>query len=124
MHDVSEAQALADAILKAIEGRKPGEIEVDVSLGALRLVSPKEVEFWLKEILRKSLGDGLKVKANITIVNPEIKCKCGFKGEAVFKTSEETAHFGIYEMKCLECGSEDYEIVKGRECTLLGIRAK
>lgn len=123
MHDVSVAQAVAEAVTKKLKGKPVKEIEIDLEVGQLRFHDPGQVKFWIKEILKKEIGENLKVKTSIRVIKPDIRCKCGFKGPAgSVKTTAELAHHGIYEMKCPKCGSQDVEIEKGNECLLRGVR--
>ncbi len=123
MHDVSVAQAVAEAITKRLGGKAAKEIEIDLDVGHLRFHDPKQVKFWINEILKKEIGQGLRIKTNINVIKPGIKCKCGFKGMTdPVKTTEELAHHGVYEVKCPRCGSPDVEIEKGNECILRCVR--
>jgi len=125
MHDVSVAQAIAEAILGKVGESRVKELDVRVSLGKLRFHDTKQVEFWIKNILRKSLGSELKVRVNFDTIEPEIRCSCGYSGKV--EPSEEAgelAHHGILEMKCPSCGSGEYEIISGRECLVHDVQIK
>jgi Zn finger protein HypA/HybF involved in hydrogenase expression len=123
MHDVSVAQAVADAVLKKLKGKKIKGIEIDLDVGMLRFHDPEQVKFWIKEILRKEMGEGLDVRTSIKVIKPGIKCGCGFKGTTnSVETTEELAHHGVYEIKCPKCRSLDVEVKHGNECLIRSIR--
>ncbi len=123
MHDISVAQSVAGQIIEKLKGRKPKRIEISMQVGKLRFHDTSQVEFWLDELLKKEFGEKLKVKADIRIIEPRIKCSCGFEGpvESVH-TDEDSAHHGVYVMNCPKCGSDDYELVSGNECEVKDVR--
>jgi Zn finger protein HypA/HybF involved in hydrogenase expression len=125
MHDFSTAQAFADAITKKVKSKKLKEMQVFIAIGALLGLNPGQVEFWLLEMLKKKFGDKVDIRIFTEVIQPEIKCKCGFAGAVEsFEAGHDMAHHGVFEMKCPKCGAEDYEIVKGRETQVSGIKAK
>ena len=127
MHDISVAQAVVDGIIKKLGGKAKTVkgIEIDLGVGQLRFHDPEQVKFWIDEILKKEIGPGLEVRTRIDVIEPGIRCKCGFKGPAgSVKTSDELAHHGIYEIKCPGCGSHDVEIVKGNDVFIKDVRLR
>jgi len=125
MHDISAAQSIVNEVLKKIGNRKIRKVEIDVTLGMLRLHNPENVRFYISEIVKGKLGEGVKVKANIDITKPEITCRCGFSGAvSSVKTDEHLAHHGICEIKCPVCGSTDVKVEKGRECIIRKIKVQ
>ncbi len=123
MHDISVAQAVSADIIEKLRGRKPKKIEIFMEVGKLRFHDTSQVEFWLNELLKKEFGEKLAVKADIKIIEPKIKCRCGFQGsvESV-RTDEDSAHHGVYVMNCPKCNSDDYELVSGNECNVKDVR--
>ena len=125
MHDISVAQAVADSITKKLKekAREAKAIDIDLSVGRLRFHDPEKVRFWINEILNKENGPGLKVTTSIEVIEPSIKCQCGFEGTAgSIDTSEELAHHGIFEIECPECGSHEVEIQHGNEVSIRDVR--
>ena len=125
MHDISVAQAVAGEITEKIRARKgrPRLIDISMEVGKLRFHDTSQVEFWLNEILKKEFGEGLEVKADIKVIEPSIKCVCGYEGsvESVH-ADHDSAHHGVYVMKCPKCGSDDYELSSGNECRIIDVR--
>jgi Zn finger protein HypA/HybF involved in hydrogenase expression len=127
MHDISVAQAVAGEIIGKLKARggkaRPKRIEISMELGKLRFHDTSQVEFWLNELLKKELGEKLSVKADIKIIEPEIKCRCGYKGKVEdVSADEELSHHGVYVMNCPKCNSDDYELVSGNECRVLNVK--
>lgn len=119
MHDMSVAQMVAEEIVSKLEGKKPKSIEIEMDVGTLRFHDTSQVEFWVNELLKKEFGNELKVKANIGVIEPMIKCDCGFEGKVYdVHTDDELAHHGIYDMKCPKCSSDEYELSQGNEVVL------
>ncbi len=125
MHDVALMQGIVDVVLEKVKGRGVKEIELDIAIGALKHVHGENVKFWLQEMLKKELGNDLKVKLHLETTLPEIKCGCGFRGKVQnFRVTHDMAHMGVFEMHCPKCGSADYELIKGNDCFIKGIKAK
>jgi len=125
MHDMSVAQSVCGEIIPRLKKKKPSRISIEMEVGELRFHSTEQVEFWIKEIMKKEVGEGIEIKVSIEKVEPEIKCRCGFQGKVDHEhvhTTEELSHHGVFEMKCPKCGSEDYEIVKGNDVLLKNVK--
>lgn len=119
MHDISAAQAVAEAILKSLKGKVPKRLDIELELGKLRFHDPEQVKFWIDEILRKEIGKDLVIKTSISVVEPVISCECGYEGGAGDSgTDSGLSHHGILEIRCPECGSPDNSIKNGNECNL------
>ncbi len=119
---MSVAQAVSEGIIEKLKGKRPKKIDIKMEVGKLRFHNTDQVEFWLNEILRKEFGDQLSVKADIKVIEPTIKCSCGYNGSVEdVHTDEEGSHHGIYEMKCPKCGSDEYELASGNECNIISV---
>lgn len=119
MHDISTAQAVADAIMKSLKGKVPGKLDIELELGKLRFHDPEQVKFWIDEMLRKEMGKDLEINTSISVIDPVITCGCGYEGRAGDDNTESgLSHHGILEIKCPECGSSDNSIKNGNECNL------
>ena len=128
MHDISVAHAVTESIIKKLHKnkvkiKKIREIEIGLDLGLLRFHDTEQVRFWINGILKKELGNSVKVKTRFNIIEPVIKCRCGFEGSVnSIKTDEELAHHGIFEIKCPKCKSAEISLEKGNECVISGLR--
>ncbi|MFA4855450.1 MAG: hydrogenase/urease maturation nickel metallochaperone HypA [archaeon] len=122
MHDIAIIQGILDAVLERAKGRNLKLIELDIEIGALKFVEPENARFWLKEMLKKEFGPKLRAKISIKTIEPEIKCKCGFQGNAKeVHATHDMVHAGIFEMHCPKCNGHDFETVKGKEVLIRGM---
>ncbi|MCX7648001.1 MAG: hydrogenase nickel incorporation protein HypA [Elusimicrobiales bacterium] len=118
--------ALAESVIKTINEKKEfvGK-KVIVYMGELQAIDMEVFKFAMEEILKQNKK---KIDYKIVVEESEFKCNsCGkdFSMSEVKKKSEEekeNIHF-IPEMvkafvKCPECKSIDFEIIKGRGVSL------
>lgn len=125
MHDIAIIQGILDAVLEKSGGKPVKEIRLELEIGALKFVEPENARFWLKEMLKKEFGPGLKTKISIKTIEPKIKCKCGFEGEVKeVHATHDMVHAGIFEMHCPKCHGRDFETVKGTEVLVRGMEFK
>ncbi len=123
MHEWALAEAVASAAIRIAKEEKLKSISiVNVSLGELQQVDVEIFKFALSEI--KSNIPMLKdADFNVKIVKAEFKCRvCGyrwtFRREILNEEVQEAIHF-IPELahsfiRCPNCSSPDFEVVKGR----------
>ena len=134
MHEWALADSVITAALEFSKDNKFKKVSVvNVVFGELQAIDKEIFTFAIKELLSSS-EDFLK-KAKFKILDEEalFKCRvCGadFSLKDVKKTEEEAEyiHF-IPEMahtyiKCLKCGSPDFEIVKGRGIYIKDIKGE
>lgn len=125
--------ALAEAVVSsAVKFSKENDIdtlkEIEVSFGEMQQIDTEVFEFALREIM-KSMG--LDFKFALKTKKSLLKCKkCGFEWDFSEKElgshERECIHF-IPEIahsyvKCPECGSPDFRIIKGRGVWLESIK--
>ncbi len=126
MHEWALAEAVISTASKAAREQGLGEItEIKIKLGQLQQIEADIFEFALKEIVQaqKPLFENVKIQLQEEKV--VLKCRaCGYewmfgdnmkeldheRSEAIHFVPE-TAHAYI---RCPECGSPDFEILKGR----------
>lgn len=132
--------ALADGVIAtAIKVAKEKDLEkvteIKIKMGQLQQVENETLDFAFKELIRQNefFLDGVKIVYEKE--NAVFKCRvCGRKWEmsnALLMLEEddrESIHF-IPEMahmhlKCPECGSPDFEILKGRGVWIDSIKGK
>ncbi len=123
MHDLTMARSIVDTVLEAAKERGAEEVlEIDLVIGALTLLSREQMDFWVRELLRGTIGEGAEV--NIEQQAPEVRCKqCGYRGP-VEVSDDPIYHLMAFTPTCPECGSTELEIVAGDECTIRNIRAR
>ena len=124
MHDMSVADAASREIVRRIGNRKVSEIDVTLELGSLRFHDPRQVRFWIRELVRKELGD-VRVRTAIREIRPEVSCTCGFRGAlADHERDDEAAHHGTHLFACPACGSAEISIEKGNEFVISRISGR
>ncbi len=121
MHDMSVAHAVTEAIIKSLGGKVPESIDLELEVGKLRFHDTEQVEFWIAEMLRKEIGKGIQVRTSISIVEPTIRCECGYEGSADGITDNDLSHHGIFEVRCPKCGSMETSIKNGKECRIVNL---
>lgn len=133
MHEWALAEAVVSTALEAVKEKDISEITVlKIKMGELQQIELEIFEFALKEITKnKELLKNAEIE--IEKESAVLKCNvCGhewtFKKENLsFEVSEsihfipETAHTYI---RCPECDSPDFEVLKGRGVELESIEVK
>lgn len=129
MHEWALAEAVIAAASEIADKEKLREVtEVKIRVGELQQIEPDLFQFALSQL--KS-GKFKKAKMLIGITRAELKCRvCGyrwvFEKEKLDESVAEAIHFlpevaHVY-IKCLKCGSPDFEIVEGRGVWLESVK--
>jgi hydrogenase nickel incorporation protein HypA/HybF len=129
MHEWALAEAVLAAALEAAEKEKlEGVSEVRVKVGELQQVDTEILDFAFSQLKLESFKDA---KLVVEIEKAEFRCRvCGhswiFGKNKIDKDSAEAIHFvpevaHVY-IKCPNCGSPDFEIVKGRGIWLKSLK--
>lgn len=123
MHDITMARSIVDTVLEA--AREQGAeaiLEIDLVIGEFTLLSPEQVEFWMGELLRGTIGEGAEV--SIEQRAPRVRCQeCRYEGPTEV-SDDPIYHLMAFTPTCPECGSTDLEVIAGKECTIRNIRAQ
>lgn len=114
MHDLGTAKKITSAVLERAEKRDAINIErIKISIGEMLLLNSEQVVFWIEKSLEGTIGEDADI--DVDNVFPEIQCGCGYKGGL---NVEERSHGVLRKMRCPECGSRDFDVIKGRECRI------
>lgn len=110
MHELSIATQLLDSILAvAADNRAERVDEVEVLLGAMRLVVPEALEQAFEIVAEGTLAQGAQLK--LTEVGLRGRCRgCGHEFEP-----------GIGNFACPACGRADVDIVQGDDIILKSV---
>jgi len=122
MHDIERSHAIVKTILEAAEEQGAQRIErVELVIGDLTFLSPDQIEFWVGELLRGTIGEGAEI---VVESRPAcIKCAtCGREGE-VDVADDPFYHYTGVNPACPECEGSEVEIVSGTECLIQSLRA-
>lgn len=124
MHDISISQAIAETVLKEVRDKKARKVlSLKLEIGELTFLNPEQIRFWLKELFKGTLAQGVKIY--IKKIFSSIRCKsCSYEGNMSLGSDEDDPSYHIYFpiMKCPKCSSFFLEIKKGKECLVKQIR--
>jgi len=121
MHDVTAAQQIARQVLATAQEQGASRVErVSLALGAMTMLDPEALEFWVEQILRGTIAEGAQVQ--IAVRPLTVRCAaCGFEGEAPVP-DDPIYHLMPFIPACPECGAEGLEVLGGGECIVESIR--
>ena len=128
MHEWALAEAVISSAVNFTKRKKFNMKEIVVVLGELQQIDTDVFDFALKEIMNTM---GLDLKVTFKKEKALLKCRtCSnewtFKPEILDEQEKESIHF-IPEVahdyvKCPECGSPDFSILKGRGVWLFSVK--
>lgn len=129
MHEWALAESVISTASKIAEEEGIKEVkEVKVKVGELQQIELDILEFALSQLKSPKLKDA---EIDIQTTEAELRCRiCGnkwvFEREKLNAETAEAIHFvpeiAHTYIKCPECGSPDFEILKGRGIWLESIR--
>jgi len=130
MHEWALAEAVISTVSQLAEKEGLNEVtEVKLKVGELQQIELDVLKFALSQLKTSKLLKNARF--NIETVKAELKCRvCGyewiFRKEKIDEDVAEAIHF-IPEMahtyiKCPNCGSPDFEIVRGRGVWLESVK--
>jgi hydrogenase nickel incorporation protein HypA/HybF len=121
MHDVTAAQRIASTVLEAAREQGPGRVtRVEVALGAMTMIDPDQLEFWLEQVFRGTVAEDADVR--IEQLPLRVRCKaCGYEGEVVVP-DDPIYHLMAFAPECPDCGSDELEVLGGDACVVRGMR--
>ncbi len=123
MHDVTAAQGIARTVLEAAAERKAHRVEcISIALGAMTMIDPDQLEFWLGQILRGTHAEGAEIEIEQRPLM--VRCKeCGWEGEAEVP-EDPIYHLMPFAPSCPRCQSKSLAVLGGDECTVQSIRVR
>lgn len=120
MHDVTAAQTIAYTVLEAAQEREAERVErINLALGAMTMLDPDQLEFWLEQILRGTIAEGAEIQ--IEQLALQVRCgACGYEGE-IEVPEDPIYHLMPFVPACPGCGSEELEVLSGDACVVRAI---
>ncbi|MBD3293641.1 MAG: hydrogenase maturation nickel metallochaperone HypA [Armatimonadia bacterium] len=121
MHDVTAAQRIAGTVLQAAQEQDAERVErVQIALGAMTMIDPEQLEFWLEQVFRGTVAEGAQVQ--IEQLPLRVRCEaCDHEGE-VEVPDDPIYHLMPYVPECPACGSDRLEVLGGDACVVRGMR--
>jgi hydrogenase nickel incorporation protein HypA/HybF len=135
MHEISLALAIFETVKEILEEKEGKEvIELEIELGGLTMISPSQLKFALETIYEDE-PPFKNCKTKIDPVEPIFECKkCRHSWKPdVSSRSLMTSHLEnlscvhcmdtyFTSMTCPSCGSNETEVLSGKECVLKEIK--
>ncbi len=123
MHDIAAAQSIARSVLEAAGERHAERVErIRLALGAMTMLDPENLEFWLEQILRGTIAEGAEIEIERRPLT--VRCAaCGYEGEAPVP-DDPIYHLMPYVPACPECGANGLAVLGGDECIVESIRVQ
>ncbi|MCD6508660.1 hydrogenase maturation nickel metallochaperone HypA [Candidatus Poribacteria bacterium] len=123
MHELSVAQEIAHLVLDAASQKGAKSVlKIELEIGELSFLSLEQMRFWLKTCLENTIASEAKVI--LSTVKPVVRCdSCGYEGD-IQVDDDPALHFILPVLSCPRCGSDDVEIVQGRDCVLRRIEVE
>jgi hydrogenase nickel incorporation protein HypA/HybF len=117
MHEFSTAVSIVETVLKSSqESRAAKVLSIEVEIGALTFLSTEQLQFWIQEGLKRTLGDGAEL--TLRIIKPVVHCSdCSYRG-GLHVEDDPVFHFSFPVFSCPSCGSTNIVFKKGRECRI------
>ncbi|MFW5868907.1 MAG: hydrogenase maturation nickel metallochaperone HypA [Armatimonadota bacterium] len=121
MHDVTAAQRIASTIVQAAREQSAERVErVQIGLGAMTMIDPDQLQFWLEQVFRGTIAEAAEVE--IEQLPLRVRCgACDYEGP-VEVPDDPIYHLMPYAPKCPECGSDQLEVLGGDACLVRSIR--
>ena len=122
MHDIQRSHEIVKVVLEAARREGAERIEqINLVIGELTFLSPDQIEFWIGELLRETIGEGAEVV--IETRRPQVRCaECGYEGEVAVE-DDPIYHFTSIVPACPRCGSAEVEVISGNECMIENVIA-
>ncbi|MEA1993168.1 MAG: hydrogenase nickel incorporation protein HypA [Euryarchaeota archaeon] len=133
MHEWALAEAVISTAMKTVKEKNINEVtEFRIKMGELQQIELEIFEFAMKQMMKKY--QVLKnAKIDIEMVEALLRCNScghewGFAKDELTHEESESIHF-IPEMahtylRCPECGSPDFEVIRGRGVELESLEVK
>lgn len=124
MHEFSLAMGIVEAVTNSTKGRRVERVrEIEVELGELTFVTPKQLRFAFEMASQDTLAQGAKLK--IKVKQGKVRClECGYEGKASFRGHDEVDHHHDFPLYCPKCSGISIEILEGEGTEIKSIRAE
>lgn len=121
MHDIAAAQSIAQTVLEAAGAQGATRVQrIHLALGAMTMLDPEQLNFWLEQILRGTIAEGAEVAIERRPLT--VRCAaCGFEGP-VEVPDDPIYHLMPFVPGCPACGGNELRVLGGSECIVESLR--
>ncbi len=121
MHDVTAAQRIASTVVHAAHERQARRVEqISIALGAMTMIDPEQLTFWLEQVLRGTVAEGAEIE--IERLPLIVRCSRCERESEVQVPDDPIYHLMPFAPTCPACGCEEIEIVGGDACVVRSMR--
>jgi hydrogenase nickel incorporation protein HypA/HybF len=123
MHEYSLAVGLMECVLNAAHENNAAVVNhIYIKIGKMTHVNPMQLEFCLKSLSDETIAQNAAF--TFEIVNPDMKCECGYfgkaKAEAEAENEEKDMPDYLIRPICPKCG-KNAEIIGGTDLSVESI---
>ncbi|MBA7658915.1 Hydrogenase maturation factor HypA [subsurface metagenome] len=120
MHEMSVAQQIARAVLRAAKREEAVKVDrINIEIGQLTFLNPEQVIFWLAELFKGTEAEAAEISHKM--VPARVRCgKCGYEGPLQVK-DDPLFHQALPVFACPKCEKGSLEILEGRDCIVSSI---
>jgi hydrogenase nickel incorporation protein HypA/HybF len=120
MHEMSVAQHIAEAVLRAARKEEAVRVaRINLEIGELTFLNPEQVIFWLTELFKDTEAEGAEIIHKE--MPAKVRCsKCGYEGSLSVK-EDPLFHYSLPVFACPRCEKGSLEILEGRDCIVSSI---
>lgn len=121
MHDIAAAQQIAEQVLASAQEQGATRVErISLALGAMTMLDPESLQFWLEQILRGTIAEGAQVDIERRPLT--VRCgACGFEG-TIDVPEDPIYHLMPFVPVCPSCGANELRVLGGNECIVESLR--
>ena len=117
MHEMAMAQQIAAKVIsEAAEAKARSVLKIEIAVGDLTFLDPRNVEMWVREGLRDSAAGDAAIE--IDVVRSTLTCgDCGFVGHPELPDHHDH-HLSLPPISCPHCDSPNIRLEEQRDCLL------
>lgn len=137
MHEISLALAIFDMVKGILEEKEGKEvIELEIELGELTMISPQQLQFTLETVFEDEAtfkNCKIKIDASESIFECK-KCKHSWRPDLSSRSPMISHLENLSCVHCMDnyftsmicpcCGSNEIDVLSGKECVLKGIKIR
>lgn len=121
MHEGAIAQSIVSTILEVAAREKARRIlRLELEIGEICLVNAEQLGYLINLFSRDTIAQDLKLTVEET--KTRIRCQsCSYLGAVEYRDVDPAWHYRLPDFACVKCGSNQTEIVQGKELVIKNI---